>query len=144
MRKLFRLFVLGTIVSSVASPTLHACGDKLLSMGRGVRLHPTASFLVYRSRTSTGPSSVNDPALTGLLKHDGHALRMAENVEQLADILKKFKIDAVLVDASDETTVRRYVESAPSRPKLYVLPSARAPRSHYIALVQTFLLSKQK
>jgi hypothetical protein len=144
MRQFRFLVVLITIVSLSESANLQACGDKLLSIGKAVRLHPTASFLLYRSQSSPKTSAVGDPSLTGLLRHDGHTLHFAETLDQLTQALNKYKIDVVLVDPSDEPTLRSYIESAPSRAQLFVLPPLRVPRERYIAAIETILTAKHK
>src|ERR1700730_8947744 len=102
MHKLTLLAVAGLF--SVASvTTAFACGDKLLSLGRGVRYQRAnvaarpASVLVY-----AGPkSSLGSTQLQSTLKQAGPKLQTVANGATLEQDLKSTKFDLILVEYGD-------------------------------------------
>jgi hypothetical protein len=97
-----------------------ACGDKLLSIRRGIRFQHAygarpANIVIY---SSGNPSRANitGAKLQTTLRQAGHKLQTADALPQLDRALKSGKVDVVLVDFADVAGISRQLQSAPSRP----------------------------
>src|SRR5687767_12472631 len=83
-----------------------ACGDKLLSLGRGARFQRwflakrPASILIYASGNGIAPA-LKTPEFQAALKKVGHKVEAAEDKSSLARLLHEKKYDLVLADFSD-------------------------------------------
>src|ERR1700693_5614417 len=113
MRKLTLLAVIG-LFSAVTVTTAFVCGDKLLSLGRGVRYQRAnvaarpASVLVY-----AGPkSSLGSTQLQSTLKQAGHKLQTVGNAATLEQDLKSSKFDLILVEYGDTVGLAECVKAA--------------------------------
>ena len=109
---------------------VEACGDKLLSLARGARLHAaytarrSASILVYTSR-STGPNTVKDPQFQWSLTQAGHKLQKVQDEAQLDQALNSGRFDVILADLIEASSVSRHIAAMRSKP--LVLPVAYKP-----------------
>ena len=121
-----RVVVGASLLSGIlllASPAARACGDKLLSLGRGVRFQQAfkaerpASILILPG-SSSGGALAKDTGLQEALKQAGHKLQAVADAGSLRQALKSGKYDVVLADLSDVAGLGQEVQSAPSRPTL--------------------------
>jgi len=97
-----RLRFAGAVLSAalLSGPVGHACGDKLLAIGRGIRFQRAyaarpANVVIY-SKTSQSGATLMSAKLQTTLKQAGHKLQTAEGPSQLDEALKLGKVDVVL------------------------------------------------
>lgn len=102
----------------------HACGDKFLVIGRGLRYerayaaqHP-GSILVYRNRNYDDPKAGTD--LENALKKAGHKVQSVDNVTALDATLKSTKFDLVVINLGDAPLLEQQIISSAFKPA--VLP----------------------
>jgi ABC-type amino acid transport substrate-binding protein len=97
-----------------------ACGDKLLTVSRGLRYQRAyagheANLVIYSSSTSSARALKSAKLLTAL-KQAGHKLQTVEDPSHLDRVLKSGKVDVVLADFGELTGISRDLQSAPSKP----------------------------
>ncbi len=96
-----------------------ACGDKLLTIGRGLRLPARpAAILGYASPGSRSSALVSDPAFHSLLRKAGHTVRIVADEEGLRAALRRETYDLVLADAGDAPYIGELVREAGNKPVL--------------------------
>jgi len=116
-----------------------ACGDKLMSLARGIRLQRaymaarSASILIYTG-TGGGGKALKEAQLQSSLKQAGHKLQMIEDARQLDQALSSGKFDLVLVDFTEAATLSQHMASLPSRP--LVLPVLYKPSKAEMAAAE--------
>src|SRR5437763_1461809 len=97
MRKLVVLLTVG-ILAAAGVTTAFACGDKLLALGRGLRMgraytaSHTASLLIYVGEKG-GKSTLGSVQLQSTLKKAGHKVETVGNPAGLKQGLKTSKVD---------------------------------------------------
>jgi hypothetical protein len=104
---------------------LHACGEKLLALGRGIRFQSRhsprpASVLLYLPQSATG-QPLTDPSLESALKEAGHAVRAATTSADLESALQSGSYDVVLANITDAPDLER--AQAVSAGNAVVLPA---------------------
>jgi hypothetical protein len=115
-----------------------ACGDKLLSAGRGARFQRwflakrPASILIYASRNGIAPA-LKAPEFQAVLKKVGHRVETVDEPSSLSRVLLEGKYDLVVADFSDAGLVLQHLRSAPARPTL--LPVVYKPSKQQAAAV---------
>jgi hypothetical protein len=82
-----------------------ACGDKVLALGRAVKLrylsaHST-SILVYARAGTPAAGALSDPKLQHSLMHSSQTLKYVTSPAELDEALDHAKYDLVLTDAGD-------------------------------------------
>ena len=82
-----------------------ACGDKVLALGRAVKLrylsaHST-SILIYARAGTSAAGALSDPKLQSSLKHSSQTLKYVTSQAELEEALDHAKYDLVLTDAGD-------------------------------------------
>jgi ABC-type amino acid transport substrate-binding protein len=97
-----------------------ACGDKLLSIRRGIRFQHAygarqANIIIY-SRGNQSGGNITGAKLQTTLRQAGHKLQTADGVSQLDEALKSGKVDVVLVDFAAVAGISRQLQSASSKP----------------------------
>jgi hypothetical protein len=115
------LFLVTGAMLFVPAPPLHACGDKLLSIARSIRLqhsfrtrHP-ASILVYAGRALGEKNAGNKDPLMQMsllymsLRVAGHRTRAADDVAELDEALRIGHFDFVVADLADMAVVSERV-----------------------------------
>ena len=130
MRRL--LWALGSVmgVLFVIETPIQACGDKLVSLARGIRLQRayqaarSASILIYTGRSS-GANTLKEREIQSSLKQAGHKIQTVENIGQFDQALTSGRFDLVLADLSEAPALAQRVASLPSRP--LVLPVLYKP-----------------
>jgi hypothetical protein len=116
----------------------YACGDKLLSIGRGIRFQHAygarpANVVIFSNGDQSGPS-FRSANLQTRLKQAGHTLQTAAGLSQLQEALKSGKVDVVLADFADVARISRQTQSAPSKP--IILPVLFKPSKAELAAAQ--------
>ena len=81
---------------------LHACGDKLMMLGRGIRFQAkhtprAAAVLLYLPDSATG-GALTDPKLETALREAGHAVRAVTSPTELDSALRTGTFDVVLAN----------------------------------------------
>ena len=79
MRRILVLLAVAAGALSQGPVPLHACGDKLMMLGRGIRFQSkhtprAASVLLYLPESATG-QALTDPKLELALREAGHSVR---------------------------------------------------------------------
>ena len=136
----------------LAGPLAEGCGDKLLSIARGMRLKQTyqarhpASIMMYVGDISVAKSSKDErnrlvqmSILYMSLRQAGHRLEVAQTPEELSDALRKGRFDFVMADVKDvgAVTVRVVASSRDAE----LLPIMFKPKkSDFAAARQQFKL----
>ncbi len=105
------------VVGLLSATPLGACGDKLLTLGRGIRfqsLHTPrpASVLLYLSGDSQAVSALADSKLETALREAGHEVRSAVSRRELEDALKSGQHDVVLAHFAAAPQVEQAIQSA--------------------------------
>ncbi|MBP1607154.1 MAG: hypothetical protein H6Q08_2528, partial [Acidobacteria bacterium] len=127
----------------VADPLVEACGDKLLSIARGIRLQQAyktrypASILLYAGRASgLEKSGKRDPLLQMTLlymslKQAGHKPQAVDTVIDLDELLTIGHFDLVLAEIEDVGSVNEHVAKLQSSATL--LPIVYKPSKAELA-----------
>jgi hypothetical protein len=111
MRKLLLLTAVAASAVSQGALPLHACGDKLLMLGRGIRFQSkhtprAASVLLYLPESATG-QALTDPKLESALREAGHAVRAVTSAADLDSALRSGGFDVVLANVSQAPELER-------------------------------------
>jgi hypothetical protein len=132
--------VTATALSQGAVP-LHACGDKLMMLGRGVRFQSkhtprAASVLLYLPAAGTA-QPLTDPKLESALREAGHAVRAVTTAADLDSALSTGSYDVVLANVTDASELDRAragtARTAVVLPAIYLV----APGTQPVAKQQT-------
>ena len=102
------------VMLSVGIPnanTAYACGEKLLTLGRGIRFQSRhsprpASVLLYLPQSASG-RPLSDPNLESALREAGHAVRAVTTSADLESALRSSTYDVVLANVTDAPTLER-------------------------------------
>lgn len=138
MRRLLILggFSIGALL--LGHTAAQACGDKLLTLSRGVRFQRAyaaarpASILIYSKRNAGTTHSEAD--LRAALKQAGHKLHVVEDVAQAEQLLRSQAFDVVLTDLAEADALAQRAQAAPSKP--IVLPVLNKPTKSELAAAQ--------
>ena len=112
MRRTLGVSVLIAVAVLVQHPALlHACGEKLLSLGRGIRFQSRhtprpATVLLYLPQSATG-QPLTDPNLESALKEAGHEVRGVTTSQDLESALRSGTYDVVLANVTDAPELER-------------------------------------
>ena len=90
---------------------VHACGEKLLVLGRGIRFQSrhtprAATVLLYLPESSSG-RPLSDPNLESALKEAGHVVRAVTTSADLENALRSESYDVVLANITDAPDLER-------------------------------------
>jgi len=124
----------------MCSPDAHACGDKFLVVGKGVRysraraVHP-ASILIYMNPGSRLPAAAKDVQLEARLLQAGHKVKKVDSAGQLGEALKSKRYDIVLGDIADSPGLEKQVAAEPSGP--VVVPVLYRPTAAELATAKS-------
>jgi len=128
------------LVLTLGVPLGEACGDKLLSLGRGVRLQRAfmaarpASILIYSGSQGSSSPLLKNADLYGVLKRVGHKVHAVPELPDVERALKSGTYDIVLADIADAAALARYLQSAASKPTM--LPVLVKPAKAQLAAAQ--------
>ena len=110
MRQILVIAVIAAAVSQSGIP-LHACGDKLLMLGRGIKFQSkhtprAAAVLLYLPESATG-LALTDPKLESALREAGHAVRAVTSRADLESALSAGTFDVVLANVTQAPELER-------------------------------------
>src|SRR4029453_1761572 len=110
MRHILVAAVIAAAVGQGAVP-LHACGDKLMMLGRGIRFQSkhtprAAAVLLYLPESATG-QALTDPKLESALREAGHAVRAVTSLPDLETALRSGTFDVVLANVTHASELER-------------------------------------
>src|SRR2546422_9158217 len=125
MRRLIASLAVAFTVLAQGAVHLDACGDKLLVLGRGIRLQSrhtprAASVLLYLPPTPSG-QSLSDPNIESALREAGHTVRAVTTSEDLEGALRSGTYDVVLANITNALDLERAERAAPG--SAVVLPA---------------------
>jgi len=94
----------------------NGCGDKLLVLGRGIRLEAllgnrAAKILAYQHAGTHGAELIADPEFQSALKNAGYQLRVVRDTEELEVALRLGKYDLVVADIADASVIEPAIQS---------------------------------
>jgi hypothetical protein len=96
----------------VGSKAVSACGDKFLSVGRGMSfprayaaIHP-ASILIVLPPRNVKSAAVRDPGLPKALKMAGHRVEVVQQPANLVEIFGRSAYAIVLAERADVSAIR--------------------------------------
>ena len=117
MRTRLPALILAATLLAFSSPFSHACGDKLLILGPGVKFgriassyHP--SIIAYVPDSVSQSAAVNDVQFQAELRKAGVKLSLVRQPGVLAEAVQSGKYDVILVDLQDAAMVDRQVTTA--------------------------------
>ena len=119
-------FFVSAMVLLQAAPTVEACGDKFLLVGRSARFRQAyaaiypATIVVFAQQQRSAAKAIRDPRLQTDLKAAGHHVTIVEDERALARAFESDSIDFVLTDVADAERISAQADGVPTRPK--VLP----------------------
>jgi len=110
MRYLLALVAATATLSQAALP-VHACGDKLMMLGRGIKFQSkhtprAAAVLLYLPESATG-LALTDPKLESALREAGHAVRAVTSRADLESALSAKTFDVVLANVTQAPELER-------------------------------------
>lgn len=121
MRKLLGI-VVALLATSSGLMIGHACGDKTMRVGRGLRFlqmeakRNPSTILIHTRAVPAGKAS----RLQEFLKVVGHHANTFDNVDQVSEALKGARYDLVLTNVSDARELQKRVSSL--SPSTVVVP----------------------
>ena len=93
-----------------------ACGDKVLALGRAVKLRyvsaHAASILVYAHAGTSAAAALSDPKLQSTLKQSSQRLKFVTSPSELDEALGGGKYDLILTDSSDAAATARTLQGS--------------------------------
>ena len=124
MRQLAAWSIIVFAALSQSAP-IHACGEKLLVLGRGVRFQSrhtprAATVLLYLSPNLSG-RPLRDPNLETALKEAGHAVRAVTTRADFESAVRTGNFDVVLADLTDAPDLEQ--AQAVAQCNAFVLPA---------------------
>src|SRR5215472_17526811 len=123
MRKCALVAILSAAMVACCGVSANACGDKLLVLGRGIRLETllgnrTAKILAYQHAGTHGAELIADPEFQSALKNAGYQLHIVRDTEELEVALRLGKYDLLISDIADTDAVEHAAQSVSSLPAL--------------------------
>jgi hypothetical protein len=131
--------MLGVSIVVCGGVHANACGDKLLVLGRGIRLEAllgnrTAKILAYQHTGTHGAELIADPQFQSALKSTGYQLRVVRDIEELEVALRLGKYDLVVADVADASAVEPAIRSVAGTPAL--VPILYQPTKPEVSLAE--------
>ena len=121
-------------IAGIGSQVVSACGDKFLSVGRGVTfqrayaaIHP-ASILIVLPPKNVKSAAVRDSRLLTALKMAGHRVEVVQQPADLSEVLGRSRHDIILAERADASAIRD-VAAAGGQPKPSVVGVLEDPSS---------------
>jgi hypothetical protein len=123
MRSLFLVSVFASSVVLSSSLPAHACGDKLLVLGRSIRFQTMsgtrpAGVLAYARPGTQSAEVITDPVFHSAFKKAGYQFRVVRDAEELDVALRSGKYDVVLADITEVAAMEAAIQSSSSTPVL--------------------------
>jgi hypothetical protein len=134
-----QVLVLVAVAASALSQSvpIHACGDKLMMLGRGIRFQSkhtprAAAVLLYLPESAAG-QSLTDPKLESALREAGHTVRAVTSQSDLESSLQGGTFDVVLANVTHapelESAKALAERNAVFLPAIYLVASGTQPVS---------------
>jgi len=153
----FALIILCCIWVLNGRGDLHACGNKILAGGRGLRYRllrsnsQNPSILLYKNANLPEAAPINDPKLYSALQRAGHNLKIAWDLSEFDASLISGKYDLVVADESDIAVLKESLNTSPSKPLLVPLivsskklASKKITEDDYLKYIGQVMDSKQR
>ena len=123
MRRSAFVAILGVVILAVTRVPANGCGDKLLVLGRGIRLevllgNRTAKILAYQHAGTHGAELIADPEFQSALKAARYQLRIVRDTEELEVALRLGEYDLLLSDLADTNAIEPTLKSTATLPVL--------------------------
>jgi hypothetical protein len=139
MRRYALAAILGVGILTVGGVPANGCGDKLLVLGRGIRLEAllgnrSVKILAYQRTGTHGAELIADPEFQSALKNAGYQLRIVRDMEEVEVALRLGKYDLVISDIADTSVIEPTVLSAANTPAL--IPILYQPTKADLASVE--------
>src|SRR5215472_2512709 len=139
MRKCALVAILSAAMVACCGVSANACGDKLLVLGRGIRLgtllgNRTAKIIAYQHTGTHGAELIADPEFQSTLKSAGYQLRVVRDTEELEVALRLGKYDLLVADVADASAVEPAIHSVSGAPLL--VPILYHPAKPELSLAQ--------
>ena len=139
MRRHALAAILAIGLLTVGDVPANGCGDKLLVLGRGIRLEAllgnrTAKILAYQNTGTHGADLIADPEFQSAIKNAGYQLRIVRDTEELEVALRLGKYDLLISDITDTSMIQPTVLSAANTPAL--IPILYQPTKTDLASVE--------
>lgn len=131
--------MLGASIFLFGAVPSHACGDKLLVLGRGIRLEAllgnrTAKILAYQHAGTHGADLIADPEFQSALRNAGYQLHVVRDTEELEVAIRLGKYDLLVSDISDASAVEPAIQSGANTPVL--VPILYQPTKAELILIE--------
>jgi hypothetical protein len=103
----------------LATTHVMGCGDKVLALGRAVRLrdasnHSATILLYLRTGSSTAAAVSSDASLQSALKKSSQVLKIVNDPSELDQALNRGKYDLVVADAGDAPAIEQQLQTMAS------------------------------
>jgi hypothetical protein len=131
-----RLLMIGSccVFLFLAVTQVFACGDKVLALGRAVKLRyvstHSASILLYMRSGSSVAAAMSDSSLQSALKKSTQVLRVVKDASELDQALNGGKYDLIVADPQDAPGIEQQLQTMSSHtvvvPLLYQSTRAQA------------------
>ena len=123
MRRRALTAILGVNIVVCWGLPANGCGDKLLVLGRGIRLEALlgnrpAKILAYQHSGTHGAELIADPEFQSALKSAGYQFRVVRDIEELEVALRLGKYDLLVADIADVSAIGPAVPSSAGAPAL--------------------------
>jgi hypothetical protein len=132
MRRLIGTAVVGIIVAGCAEPSLLACGDKFLLIGRALKYqkayasaHP-GTILIYDAPGSRVGAVARELQLQQLLTGAGHKVQVVSTFAALEQAVKTATPDIVLADSGDIAQLEQSVQRGTAIVSIAVLQTSKS------------------
>ena len=129
------LALAGVLSLGVGAKAVSACGDKFLSVGRGLSfprayaaIHP-ASILIVLPPKSVKSGAVRDPGLPRALTMAGHRVELVQQPANLAEVLGRAPYAIVLTEWADLAAIRAATAGS-AQPSPSIVAVLEAPSSN--------------
>jgi|SRR5690242_1668166 hypothetical protein len=122
------LFVLLAVTQGIA------CGDKVLALGRALKLryvaNHSASILLYLNSGTPPAAALSDASLQSALKKSSQTLRVVTDASELSQALDRGKYDLIVTDPQNAPGIEQRLQAMSSHsvviPLLYQSTRAEA------------------
>jgi hypothetical protein len=148
MRTHLGSFLVGVILAASANPSLLACGDKFLLIGRALKYqkayasaHP-GTILIYDAPGSRVGAVARELQLQQLLTGAGHKVQVVSTFAALEQAVKTMSPDIVLADSGDIAQLEQSVQRGTAIVSIAVLQTGK--NRHPLSVIDDALKVKAK
>src|SRR5512133_1609603 len=134
MRRLVGAITCGCVLLVTATTSVMGCGDKVLALGRAVKLRHvssrSASILLYLRAGTPAAAAVSDLPFQSALKKSSQVVKIVNSASELEEALNRGKYDLIVTDPQDARVVEQQLQMTWSHtvviPLLYQSTKAEA------------------